>query len=50
VSDLLLGTRRQMLHAVRLEFTHPVTGVTVLANAPLSEDFKELIERLNSLQ
>ncbi len=50
VSDLLLGARRQMLHAVRLEFTHPVTGVTVLANAPLPEDFKELIERLNSLE
>ncbi|MFZ0932040.1 MAG: RluA family pseudouridine synthase [Syntrophobacteraceae bacterium] len=49
VRDLLLGTRRQMLHAVRLEFTHPVTGATVLANAPLPEDFRELIERLDSL-
>ena len=34
VRDLLFGTQRQMLHAVRLEFIHPVTGATVSANAP----------------
>jgi len=49
VRDLLFGTQRQMLHAVRLDFTHPVTGATVSANAPLSEDFSDLIERLDSL-
>jgi len=47
--DLLIGAQRQMLHAVRLEFTHPLTGATVLANAPVPEDFRELIERLDSL-
>ncbi len=49
VRDLLFGTQRQMLHAIRLEFTHPVTGATVLANASLSEDFRDLIERLDCL-
>jgi 23S rRNA pseudouridine1911/1915/1917 synthase len=49
VRDLLFGTQRQMLHAVRLDFTHPVTGATVSANAPLSEDFRDLIERLDCL-
>jgi 23S rRNA pseudouridine1911/1915/1917 synthase len=47
--DLLLGAQRQMLHAIRLEFTHPVSGEAVLANAPLPEDFRELIEKLDSL-
>ncbi|MGA2026795.1 MAG: RluA family pseudouridine synthase [Syntrophobacteraceae bacterium] len=49
VRDLLLGTQRQMLHAIRLEFTHPVTGATVSANAPLPEDFRDLIARLDCL-
>ncbi len=49
VRDLLFGTQRQMLHAVRLEFTHPITGATVSANAPLPEDFSDLIERLDCL-
>ncbi|HIJ69132.1 MAG TPA: RluA family pseudouridine synthase [Deltaproteobacteria bacterium] len=49
VRDLLLGTQRQMLHAIRLEFTHPVTGATVTANAPMPEDFRDLIERLDCL-
>ncbi len=30
---------RQMLHAWRLEFVHPVTGETVSAEAPLPEDY-----------
>ena len=49
VQNLLLGARRQMLHAARLEFTHPVIGVPVSATAPLPEDFKDLIEKLDSL-
>lgn len=47
VRDLLLETQRQMLHAIRLEFTHPVTGAAVSANAPLPEDFRGLIEGLD---
>jgi 23S rRNA pseudouridine1911/1915/1917 synthase len=48
MKDLLLGIERQMLHAMRLEFTHPVTGAPVLANAPLPADFRELLEKLDS--
>ena len=47
--DLLLKAQRQMLHAIRLEFTHPVTGAAVSATAPLPEDFRDLLERLDSL-
>jgi hypothetical protein len=39
-----------MLHAIRLEFTHPVTGTVVSVDAPLPDDFRELIERLDSIQ
>ncbi len=49
VRNLLLATQRQMLHAIRLEFTHPITGEAVLANAPVPDDFKDLMERLDSL-
>lgn len=49
VRDLLLGAQRQMLHAMRLEFTHPVSGEAISANAPLPDDFRELIEKLDSL-
>jgi 23S rRNA pseudouridine1911/1915/1917 synthase len=36
---------RQMLHAARLGFTHPVTGKTVEFTAPLPEDFKAAIRQ-----
>ncbi len=49
VRELLLKARRQMLHAARLEFKHPVTGEPILATAPLPADFKELEEQLDSL-
>ena len=48
VREALLGANRQMLHAVRLEFNHPVTGAPISANAPPPEDFKELAEKLES--
>jgi 23S rRNA pseudouridine1911/1915/1917 synthase len=34
----LYGLRRQFLHAVRLAFEHPVTGVAVDVTSPLPED------------
>jgi 23S rRNA pseudouridine1911/1915/1917 synthase len=37
---------RQMLHARRLGFPHPSTGEPVAAEAPLPEDFAELLEDL----
>jgi 23S rRNA pseudouridine1911/1915/1917 synthase len=39
--------KRQALHAVRLEFSHPVSGARRRFEAPLPEDFRAL---LNSLQ
>ncbi len=47
--ELLLGVQRQMLHAKRLEFTHPVTGAAVCADAPPADDFRGLIEKLDCL-
>jgi 23S rRNA pseudouridine1911/1915/1917 synthase len=40
------GFRRQALHAVRLEFSHPVSGVRRSFTAPLPEDFQALLESL----
>ncbi len=37
---------RQALHAERLEFRHPRTGVSMEFRAPLSEDMKRLLDRL----
>jgi 23S rRNA pseudouridine1911/1915/1917 synthase len=37
---------RQMLHAHLLQFTHPLTGETVISRAPWPEDFAQTIERL----
>jgi 23S rRNA pseudouridine1911/1915/1917 synthase len=39
----LRGFRRQALHAQRLEFPHPVSGQTVLFEAPLPDDFEGLL-------
>lgn len=33
-----VGVTRQLLHAYRLEFQHPVTGATVVVAAPLPQD------------
>ena len=49
VRQLLLGAQRQMLHAVRLEFNHPVTGSPVSATAPVPRDFQDIIDGLDSL-
>lgn len=40
------AARRQMLHALRLAFTHPVTGERTAFESPVPEDMKELIDRL----
>ncbi len=37
---------RVMLHAARLAFAHPVTGAALALEAPLPEDFREMIRRL----
>jgi 23S rRNA pseudouridine1911/1915/1917 synthase len=40
---------RQLLHAARLEFSHPSTGKTIVVEAPLAHDFREVLELLNFL-
>ncbi len=56
VGDKLYGGRReqkarlkalrQLLHAWRLSFTHPVGGHRIEVTAPLPEDFQKALERL----
>lgn len=49
VQDLLLQVDRQLLHAWRLAFTHPVTGVGMNLTAPIPLDFARVLERLDDL-
>ena len=37
---------RQMLHALRLSFTHPVTGLAMTVEAPLWHDLAGILEKL----
>ncbi len=46
--ELLLKAQRQLLHSIRLEFTHPATGAAVWATAPLPDDFRDILEGLDS--
>jgi 23S rRNA pseudouridine1911/1915/1917 synthase len=42
------GLGRQALHAMRLEFTHPVTGAHAAFTAPLPADLEALLARLRA--
>ena len=42
-----LGVEGQLLHAARLELTHPTSGERMTFNAPLPPYFAELIEKLS---
>jgi len=44
--EVLNGFPRQALHATRLALDHPVTGKRMEFDAPLPEDFDELLERM----
>ncbi|MFO7709682.1 MAG: RluA family pseudouridine synthase [Desulfobacterales bacterium] len=46
VRSILAGVRRQMLHAWRLEFSHPVTGERLRFESPPPADMLELIAAL----
>jgi 23S rRNA pseudouridine1911/1915/1917 synthase len=53
VGDPVYGARKQLfnvagqlLHAARLEFTHPETGERVRFEAPLPEDFQRILDVL----
>lgn len=43
------GFRRFFLHAVRVEFVHPITGGKINIEAPLPRTFRQLLEVLRSL-
>ncbi len=47
IFNLLKGVRRQMLHAWKLEFIHPVTGQKIKCRAPLPIDMKQLLLDIN---
>jgi 23S rRNA pseudouridine1911/1915/1917 synthase len=42
----LAGFKRQALHAARLEFVHPKSGKSVSFDAPLPDDFRQLLGAL----
>jgi len=44
--DLFRSVPRQMLHAWRLEFTHPVTQKTLCFEAPIPRDIGDILEKL----
>ena len=44
-----LPMERLALHALRLTFTHPVTGESQTVEAPLAEDFAETVEMLRGM-
>jgi 23S rRNA pseudouridine1911/1915/1917 synthase len=46
VSNLLSAVSRQMLHARRLEFSHPVQATIVSCEAPIPQDMQALINAL----
>ncbi|MDN4503740.1 23S rRNA pseudouridine(1911/1915/1917) synthase RluD [Alteromonadaceae bacterium BrNp21-10] len=46
--ELLRGFRRQALHAVQLELTHPITGEWLSWKSPLPADFVELLAAMRA--
>jgi 23S rRNA pseudouridine955/2504/2580 synthase len=40
------GLRRMFLHAARLEFDHPLTGKPLVVQAPLPEDLRGYLDRV----
>jgi 23S rRNA pseudouridine1911/1915/1917 synthase len=46
--DMLRGFKRQALHAEKLVFTHPVTGLEVSTEAPIPADMQALVATLRA--
>lgn len=44
--SLSAGIERQLLHAYRLDFTHPISQSTIQLAAPLPDDMKAMITRM----
>ncbi len=49
LQDLKPLVQRQLLHAWRLEVTHPRTGERIRWEAPLPEDFQAVVDKLEKL-
>jgi 23S rRNA pseudouridine1911/1915/1917 synthase len=47
--QVLKNVRRQMLHAVKLVFIHPVTGASLCVEAPLPDDMSDILDDLRQL-
>jgi 23S rRNA pseudouridine1911/1915/1917 synthase len=47
IFNLLKGVPRQMLHAWKLEFIHPMTNQKIKCRAPLPQDMKQLLMYIN---
>lgn len=45
----LKSVKRQMLHAVRLGFTHPATGENMVFEAPMPDDMAQLLDKLRNV-
>jgi len=48
ISDIIKVVPRQMLHAWQIEFTHPVTKISMSFKAPVPQDMNDLIKALRS--
>jgi 23S rRNA pseudouridine1911/1915/1917 synthase len=46
LGEIIRRFRRQALHAERLSFTHPSTRQTVVFEAPLPADLRQLLDAL----
>jgi 23S rRNA pseudouridine1911/1915/1917 synthase len=46
VQRVLAGLQRQMLHAARIAFAHPITGQALAIEAPLPQDFLDVLKLL----
>ena len=44
-----VAAKRNMLHAWKLAFPHPITGARIAVEAPLPKDFAKLMKQLSSL-
>lgn len=41
-----MGVERQMLHAYRLRFDHPITGSSMDFEAPIPKDFQKIVDQI----
>ncbi|MDY6909162.1 MAG: RluA family pseudouridine synthase [Thermodesulfobacteriota bacterium] len=48
--EVALKIQRQMLHAWRLAFTHPVTRIPMAFTAPLPPDFEDVLTQLDHIE